>query len=234
MAQLSEIGRQINGWNPPPFVVLEDQRPGAIRVATGNLECPPVLFRDSFEPGYLSQPGGSGTLIQFRTSSGYTIRVDHHTVTIQDPYSFNAVQHWGDPHENLNGKHIKDWGGVAGWDGARRTTLIDGGAKITMESMGPTGVVLFTSIYDGEQNVRIDNAANTIIHHGTDLADTLALETSQYDGETARFTTNALTAVALYDHVYNEDASFTVVASSRPLGSTGGCANPNQVNDYFP
>jgi YD repeat-containing protein len=24
----------------------------------------------------------------------------------------NKVEHWGDPHENLNGKHIKDWGGI--------------------------------------------------------------------------------------------------------------------------
>jgi hypothetical protein len=30
---------------------------------------------------------------------------------IKDPNGKNTVQHWGDPHENLNGKHIKDWQG---------------------------------------------------------------------------------------------------------------------------
>ena len=33
-------------------------------------------------------------------------------------YVHDAIQHWGDPHENLNGKHIKDW------DGKKRAAIL--------------------------------------------------------------------------------------------------------------
>ncbi len=36
-----------------------------------------------------------------------------------------------------------------------------------------------------------------------------------------------------YDAVYNEDESFERVATPKPLGTTGGFANPNQVNDLI-
>jgi hypothetical protein len=38
------------------------------------------------------------------------------------------VQHWGDPHENLNGKHIKDWEGKQ-----RHTTLIADASGVVLE-----------------------------------------------------------------------------------------------------
>lgn len=145
----------------------------------------------------------------------------------------NKVEHWGDPHENLNGKHIKDWAGMAGWDGARRTMLMNGGAKVTMESAGPQGVTLLTSIYDGQQNLQIDNTTNAILHHGFDAVDTAAREAAQYDGETARFTIDTATGMAEHKNVYNEDATFTVVPFDVLLGTTGGCANPRQTHDYF-
>ncbi len=45
--------------------------------------------------------------------------------------------------------------------------------------------------------------------------------------------TDANTGVANYDNIYNEDADFQIVLFNVPLGVTGGCANPNQVQDLF-
>ena len=74
----------------------------------GSRKCPG--FADGFE---------SGGLVWYESSGGYCIGIMR-TITIVDPLRMNTVQHWGDPHENLNGKHIKDWGGAEGWDGRRR------------------------------------------------------------------------------------------------------------------
>lgn len=231
---LTGQGRYIEVWDPPPFVTIGDQRQEFLQTAQEVPECPPFLFRNSLESGQLSQAGGAGTPILFSTASGYLVKVDRHTITLQDPYAMNAVQSWGDPHENLNGKHVKDWGGLAGWDDARRTIVLNGGTKVTMDAAGATGVVLYTSIYDGDQNVQIENTTNIILHHGTDAADTNAREAAQYDGETGSFTTDAQSGVAHFDNVHNEDSNFVVSQSTVPIGSTGGCASPGQVNDYFP
>ena len=237
-------GRYIDVSDPPPAMIPRELDDKTTRFLDDATECPSFLFQNGFESGRLFQDGifrhgfdsgiVSGTRIRYTTAAGLVVQVDKYTISIQDALGMNSVQHWGDPHENLNGKHIKDWGGLPEWDGARRTTLLDGGAKVTMQANAPAAVVLLTSIYDGQQNVQIDNSTNTILHHSADPVDTSVREAAQYDGETARFTTDPATAVALYDTVYNEDANFNVVSSTVPLGSTGGCANPNQVNDYFP
>ena len=241
--QVARLGQHIALWDPPP-AFIRGPHDLAMRVSLGTSECP-VVFRDSFDRGSLWQEGifrtgfemppePAGTRIRYITQSGFLVQVDKYTITIEDPWAMNSYQSWGDPHENLNGKHIKDWGGLAGWDGSRRTILIDGGAKVTMDSAGSTSVVRLTSIYDGQQNVQIDNATNTILHHGIDAVDTTARETAQYDGETARFTVDTVTGIALFDNVSNEDSNFTLVPFAVPLGSTGGCADPRLVNDYFP
>lgn len=198
----------------------------------GNDECPLFVFRHGFEPGHLAQnaPGAPMTYI---TSGGYSVKIDRHTLTVTDPIGFNSVQHWGDPHENLNGKHIKDWAGAPGWSGVRRSLMLGDGTKVTMTAEGPHGVVLLTSIYDTEQNVQIHNSTNTILHHSLKAADTLARDEAQYDGETALFETSMITAIGSYTNIYNEDADFNVTHFNTPLGTTGGCANPNQVNDLF-
>ena len=239
--QATRPGQYIALWDPPPFSVRGEYA----AEGQGSLdatECPSFLFRNGFDSGRLvgAFRSGSelasestGTPIRYITAAGFIVQVDQHRIWIQDPWGMNKVEHWGDPHENLNGKHIKDWAGMAGWDGTRRTILIDGGAKVTMESTGPQGLVLLTSIYDSDQNVQIDNTTNSILHHGIDSADTAARDAAQYDGETARFTVDAPTAIAVYDNVYNEDSNFTVMPFDVPLGETGGCANPNQVKDFF-
>lgn len=205
-------------------------------VAAASSACP--IFRDGFEaadaafqmlPAWLAAAG----MFEFVTPGGYTIKINMHTVTVTDAMGMNTVQHWGDPHENLNGKHLKDWGGEPGWDGARRSLLLGDGSKVTMESNGPQGLILRTSIYAGGANVQFDNVANETTHRGVDPFDTQQRERAQHDGETARFLTDAATGIATYDNVYNENAQFTLVPATTPLGTTGGCDNPHQVNDLY-
>lgn len=225
--------RHMDVSDPPPFVLKHNP---ALQESDGPLGpggCPAFLLRNGFESGKLTQAGGDGTEIQYITSGGYLLSIDLHTIQIQDPISRNKVEHWGDPHENLNGKQIKDWAGAAGWDGSRRTIMLGDGTKVTMEATGPMGVVELTSIYDGDQNVQIDNSENTVQHHGVDPTDTAARDAAQYDGEASQFTTNTNTGVAIYTTIYNEDATFQVVPFNVQLGQTGGCANPNTTNDYF-
>ena len=187
--------------------------------------CP--LFFDGFDEADVGQP------IEYITSGGYTIKLDHHTITITDFLGTNTVQHWGDPHENLNGKHIKDWGGEPEWDGARRSLLLGDGTLVTMQAPGPHGVTQYTSIYDGMHNLQIDNCRNAIEHHGMDVLDTRLRDASQHDGETALFATDAPSGVATYTNVYDENAGFETVEFEVPLGTTGGYAHPNQVNDLY-
>src|SRR5690606_5057639 len=123
------------------------------------------------------------------------------------------------PHENLNGKHIKDWAGAAGWDGSRRTMLLGDGTKVTMTSTGPHGVIGQTSIYDDRINVQFLNATNRVVHHGTDPLDAQTRDDAQHDGETALFDTHPITGVSTYTNIYNEDAAFNRVQFNVPLGS---------------
>ena len=178
-------------------------------------------------------PTGTPQPLHYVTDGGYTIKVDFHTVTITDPAGKNTIQHWGDPHENLNGKHIKDWGGSPHWEGLRRTLLLGDGSKVTMEAAGPHGVTTWTSIYDGDAHVQFDNCRSQVAWQGNDPAETTQLERTQYDGEASSFSSDAQTGVARYDNAYNEDESFERVGTPVPLGTTGGFANPNQVNDLF-
>jgi hypothetical protein len=177
--------------------------------------------------GQLCQQGGQGKPIEYKTSGGYTIKVDKHHITITDPQGKNKVEHWGDPHENLNGKHIKDW------EGKQRTVILEDGTKITMTAQGPHGVTENMSIYDGRQNVQIDNNANKITHHSMNPWDTARRERQQYDGETSVFRTNDRTGVASYSNIYTQDSNFNINWSYQQLGRTGGYSNPNQVRDFY-
>ena len=184
-------------------------------------------------PGVIDDAGAASQPLDYVTSGGYTVKADAHTVTITDPLGRNTVEHWGDPHENLNGKHIKDWGGGPQWHGLHRTVLLGDGSKVTMEARGPHAVTQWTAIYDGDSHVQFDNCRNQISWQGNDDAETGQLERTQYDGETASFITDPGTGVARYDNLYNEDESLERVDTPTPLGTTGGLANPNQVNDLI-
>jgi hypothetical protein len=206
------------------------------QAADAVAECA-LVFRDGFDRGTLSQPGSDGQPITYTTLGGYTIKVDRTTVTVTDPYGMNTVQHWGDPHENLNGKHIKDWGGMTGWSGERRSVVLGDGAKLTLQAAAWNGVVELASIYDHDRNVQFRNADNVVLHHAVDAGDTSQRDLAQYDGETALFVTDPESRTASYDDIYNETFDTAgdpvQVPITQPLGTTGGCANPNQVNDYF-
>ena len=209
---------------PDPLNALLSDPIAKVKYVTAvNAAC--ADFSDGFE--------GVPPQVLHVTSGGYAVRVSAHTVTITDPLGRNTVQHWGDPHENLNGKHIKDWGGGPQWHGLHRTVLLGDDSKVTMEARGPHAVTQWTAIYDGDSHIQFDNCRNQISWQGNDYAETGQLERTQYDGETASFITDPGTGVARYDNLYNEDESLERVDTPTPLGTTGGLANPNQVNDLF-
>lgn len=199
--------------------------------------CPEYLFADGFQAGVPLQADGPGTLLKYRTAGRYTILIDRYTITIADPQGMNTVQHWELRRENLNGKHIKDWGGAPGWSETRRTLVLGDGSKLTMTVPGTHAMVQTTSIYDGDRNVQFDNTSNTITHFSSDPVDTWLRDGAQFDGETALFATDPETLIATYSNAYNEtfeaNGQTTILPILTPLGTTGGCANPNQVNDLF-
>lgn len=163
-----------------------------------------------------------GKPVEYTTSGGYKIRVDKHDIFITDPAGKNTVKHHGDPHEDLNGKHIKDW------QGKQRTVVLGDGTKITMTADGPQGVTQGTSIYDGRQNIQITNASNKVTHHSFNSLDTLLRDLRQHDGETASFKTSC-NGTGIYNNVYNEDSDFKITRLYQKLARGNGSA----VEDLF-
>jgi hypothetical protein len=175
--------------------------------------------------GQLRQEG-EGKPIEFTTKGGYKIKIDKTDVYVTDPTGKNTVKHCGDPHEHLNGTHIKDW------KGKQRTILVGDGTKITMTADGPHGVIRKTSIYDNGQNVQINNDTNKIDHHSFNPLDTLLRDLRQSDGETSLFRTGR-NGAGIYNNIYNQDESFNITSMYEKLGRTGGFANPNKVEDFY-
>lgn len=183
--------------------------------------------------GRLTQnaPGG---MLEYSSADGIAnIKVDKHTITVTVMEEF-TVQHWGDPHENLNGKHIKDW------DGGRRTLLLQNGVKITMHAAGPHGLVETMTIYEGTQRHQINNTDNIILLSCDDDAETAAVEAAEADGETAHMAvlprTSQGTSTMYYQNVYTEivgeggvmERTFDPV----PLGDAWN-HEIKQINDYY-
>lgn len=191
-------------------------------------QCPPsrCCCRPQPQDGQLCQKGGKGKPISYTTRGGYQVSVNKHTITVKDPSGKNVLKHWGDPHENLNGKHLKDW------QGKQRSVVLGDGTKITMSATGPKGVTLNTSIYDGRQNVQIDNKKNQVTHHSFNPYDTMYREMGQYDGETALFRTGR-NGAGVYNNIYNQDKHFGITPLYQQLGRTGGYFNPSKVYDFF-
>lgn len=176
-------------------------------------------------------PSDPGDALWFTTRGCWTVTIDHHTLTVTDPAGRNTVQHWGDPHENLNGKHIKDW------LSDRRTLLLPDDLQITVHATGPHGLIQTVVIYDGPHTRVIDVNINEVAESLDDAAATTARERNEADGETARITVD-LDEVMTYESVYtqgeNEDGTpGPKEADAYPLGETGGSANPNRVNDFY-
>lgn len=174
--------------------------------------------------------------LEYNSRSGlWNIKIDKHTITLTRSELF-TWQVWGDPHENLNGKHIKDWLDT------RRTLLLDDGVKVTMDSYGPLHVVHTTSIYDGEQSHQISNLDNVVRHSCVNAAVALARDAEEADGETAYLATLRGPAASIgyvyVENVYTESVGPQGVNEPEfepvPLGETGDAeTNPRQINDYF-
>lgn len=169
------------------------------------------------------QQEGKGKPISYTTSGGYQVTVNKHDISIKDPNG-NEVKHHGDPHENLNGKHLKDW------EGKQRTVVLGDGTKITMTADGPHGVTQQTSIYDRNQNVQIANAKNEIEHASRNIFDTMRREQTQHDGEASVFTYNRQ-GDAMYYNVYNQAENGMVTRNFDWLGMVDGSSK--KVTDMY-
>ncbi len=180
---------------------------------------------------FTSEVMGDPELLTVVTRGCWEITVNVHTVTIRTPSRGNKVEYWGDPHENLNGKHIKDW------LTSRRSLLLGDGTLITLHGEGPQGVINQFTVYDGPHVRTIENATETITYSSDNLADATALEAAEADGETAQVV-ELEDQVTHYDNVYSqaEDEGGTPlekVYETVQLGVTGGLANPNNTRDYY-
>ena len=187
-----------------------------------------------------------GEPMEYITRSGnWSIKVDTSTITVTRSTLCQTatIQHWGHPHENLNGKHVKDW------LDDRCSLLLDDGTKITMHADGPHGVVSKMSIYDGPNSFEINNDHNNVVEASTDLAVGQQRDEADADGETAYGSfvpNNTPGAIGYLDYrnIYTQnepgpapqcvadpvDPSCVDV----PLGTTGDFyLNPNQVNDLY-
>ncbi|WP_161392378.1 hypothetical protein [Croceibacterium xixiisoli] len=183
----------------------------------------------------------SGGQFEYRSRSGmWVMKLDKHTITLTRLVGDKAHftwEVWGDPHENLNGKHIKDW------EVTSRTLMMDDGTKITMHADGPQHVVHTTSIYDGAQSHEIGNAGNVLRHSCVNATVARERETREWDGETAQLvllpTDKSAIGGLLVQNIYTETAPAVGSLPLRSflpvlLGSTGEPdVNPNQINDYY-
>lgn len=172
-------------------------------------------------------------------SGRWTVNIDQRTITVirKIGSTYQAEwEIWGDPHENLNGKHIKDW------EGRRRTLLLDDGTKMTMDAEGPQRVVLTTSIYDGAQSHEIGNLGNEIRHSCVNAQTATQCEAMELDGETAHLVilrSPASVAGGLFvENIYTETAGTddAPVRTFDPtlLGEMGEAdIHPNNVNDFY-
>lgn len=174
-----------------------------------------------YPPGSTGNPGGTlsqekdGAPVNYRTSGGWQVQVNGDKVTMTSPDGKQTVQQWGDPHENVNGKHVKDW------ETKQRTICLPDGTKVTMSAPAANGVVEHTSIYDGDQNVQIANGNNEIQSRSFDPRDTRTREAYQYDGETARIDYNNKGGIDYYN-TYTQDQNFGVSSNYKEIATTKG------------
>lgn len=175
--------------------------------------------------GRLTQAAANAPLT-YLSHNGWTIKIDQSTITVTDPTGIATYQHWGHPHENLNGKHVKDWLTT------KRTMVLPGGVRLTMTADGPHGVVNAVSIYDVDQTHKIDTTDNSVT---MSVPRVRVGEAAEPDGETMRFWhigKGRYYAENIYlQETVGEGAEVRQIEV--PLGTTGGTENPNQVNDYY-
>ena len=114
-----------------------------------------------------------------RQAAAGNVSVDGGKLTLTDPSGEHKIEHSGDPHEYVDGKHIKDW------DEKTRTLILGDGTKITMNATGPQGTIQNYSIYDGAQSIQIDANGNKIDNVSFNPRQRQWADANQSDGETA-------------------------------------------------
>lgn len=180
--------------------------------------------------GRLWRPDPTGPFYM-TTRANWRIFVNGVTIIITSPDLKTKWECWGDgAHENLNGKHIKDW------ESRRRTILLPGDTTVTLTSGEQTpGTGLFTirtvHIYDSDQTHKLNTHNNTV-----EMSVLLSRvgEAVESDGETMRIW--HLGGGRYYaENIYFQDDTGAAATPQKavPLGSSGGEANPTQVNDYY-
>lgn len=117
--------------------------------------------------------------LRYTSRSGvWVVDIDKSTITVHGFTNFK-YEIWGNLHENLNGKHIKDF------EQTRRTLVTDDGMKITLRGDGAENVVHTVSIHDGEQTHEVDNLNGVVRYSCVNAQVAAAREAAEADGETA-------------------------------------------------
>lgn len=182
--------------------------------------------------------GPAGAVYTYTTTGGWRVTVNRFTVTLARPGDADKIESWGagaaegTQHENLNGKHIKDWIGTTG----RRTFRLPDGAVVTLRTC-PGHVLAFASVYDGAHTRRVSAETNAVLFSSDDAAVATRLEALEADGETARVYVNDADGVS-YENIHEQTvlpdgSAGPVVPGVLPLGETGGPQNPTRVRDYY-
>lgn len=175
--------------------------------------------------GQLKQDG-AGKPITYTSHGGYQVKVDGHNVYFTTPDGKHTVQHWGDPHERVDGKDLKDWDAQKLADGTdRRTIILGDGTKVTMSATGPQGVITGVSIYDGAQSIQIDNQKNQVKEVSFDPNRSLQSDINQVDGEASFLGYNAKGEFA-YQHVYSEYSTGNVATNQ---GNVDALTSPSRT-----
>lgn len=179
---------------------------------------------------------GNGSLTYTTRSGRWRVQLNGIQAVLEyaDPVK-HKWELWGELHENLNGKHIKEWQSL------RRTLILPDGTKITASATSKALGLATTSIYDGARSYRVNAAGNTVLHSCIDATVAAQRDADEADGETGflallRSPTSTLGAL-LALNIYNETgpaSPFTRTYDFVPLGLTGEPENnPSLVSDYY-
>lgn len=184
--------------------------------------------------GRLTYASGDNSM-RYVSHGGWTIIVIAATITIVEPAGHNKLQNWGydnntwHAHENINGKHVKDFVGF------QRTHILSDSSKITINGRLTPQTSQIT-LYDNDQTHRF------IIHQTNDTYEMVWScglpmfgDTEEHDGETSRLYYDDVGM--LWYNIYQEDADANGVPQPRqhgnePLARTY-FANPNTTTDYY-
>ena len=203
---------------------------GTIQLTVNPL--PALSCASTVPTGRLTRPNPGGSYL-YTTQSGWKIELTPTWIlTMTEPQAHSKVEWWGTPsgglalsHENMNGKHIKDW------LGSRRSMELPGNALITVQA-GGTPATGHVSIYDGTESHRIDLPGFTV---SRSCAIARFEEDLEHDGETSRVFDDGTGFV--YDGIYQQGASGTGAPLQKafqliPFARTF-FAQPNTTNDFY-